>query len=569
MKLNSVNSRKLRYGGVTAALTAFTIVVVLLLNVLISALAAKFTWYIDMTPDLLFTLSDEAVEIIRSGDPEFDTASPIAMVDSVRAKNKAHNQQNGLSKGDEGYLDEMPYINIIFCDDADNVQSDSSKRYVYNTATELQSKFPDHIKVVNYNIYRNPSAVDKYRTTVNTKLSTDSVILEFGTEYRLYSTSSFYLFDSETDEAWAYNGDKKFTSGILAVTRAESPIACFTSNHGEQTPDAALYNTLTDAGFLVDTVDLSSGEEIPKDCRLIIIFNPQSDFSVKTAQNEIDEIDRLDEFLDGTNSLMVFIDPYTNAGNRLPNLEDYLEEWGVSYNRYSMEGKEYPGLVKDSSNSLTTNGFTLVSEYVEYGLGGSFTAEMRESTSPKPVIFPNSMSLSYSDLYQTAHYVNPEDDTDQYDYGKYYSNGVSRSIMEAFVSASTAVSHANGQLAAEAKHDPFKLMTISKEDRSVQEDNSSVVREDSYVVAFGSTQFASSEFLESSSYGNADLLLSVFREIGKEPVPVGMGIKPFADYTIDTITTKDATIYTVTLTVVPALIAIVAGAIVLIRRKNK
>jgi len=52
-------------------------------------------------------------------------------------------------------------------------------------------------------------------------------------------------------------------------------------------------------------------------------------------------------------------------------------------------------------------------------------------------------------------------------------------------------------------------------------------------------------------------------------VPVGMDIKPFADLSIDTITTKDATIYTVTLTLVPAVLAIAAGAIVLIRRKNK
>ncbi len=569
MKLNSVNSRKVRYGGVTAALTAFTIAVIILANVIFSGLAARFTWYIDMTPDLLFTLSDEAVNIIRDGDPNFDTASPIAMVDSIRAKNRAHNQQNSLSEGDEGYLDEMPYINIIFCDDADNVVSDSSTHYVYNTANELQSKFPDHIRVINYNIYRNPSAVDKYRTTAKTNITTDSVILEFGTEFRLYSASSFYMFDTDTDEAWAYNGDKKFTAGILAVTRAESPLACFTTGHGEQTPDASLYNTLTDAGYKVETIDLSKDEEIPGDCRLLIIYDPEGDFLVRSTTSEVDEIDKLDKFLDGTNSLMVFMDPYTNGGKRLPNLEDYLEEWGVSYNRYSVGGAEYPGLVKDSSNSLSTNGFTLVSEYVDYGLGGSFTADMRNSASPKPVIFPNAMLLSYSDLYKNAHYTNEEDETDQYDYAEYSSNGVSRIIMEAFVTSDTAVAHANGEKVADAKYEPLKLMTISREERSVKEDNIGTVSEDSYVVAFGSTQFASAEFLESSSYGNSDLLLSVFREIGKEPVPVGMDIKPFADYTIDTITTKDATIYTVTLTVVPAVVAIVAGAIVLIRRKNK
>ena len=298
---------------------------------------------------------------------------------------------------------------------------------------------------------------------------------------------------------------------------------------------------------------------------MIIIFDPESDFKVKTNRNEIDEIERLDAFLDGTNSLMVFMDADTHNGQRLPNLEDYLEEWGVSYDRYSEQSYR----LKDSSNSLTTDGFTMVADYVEYGLGASFTADMRNSSHAKPVIFPNATSISYSNVYSLEHYVNPDDESDQFDYGAYDNNGISRKVMEAFVTADTAVAHVNGEKVAEATYDPFKLMTVSQESRTVQESNSSVLHEDSYVVAFGSTEFASAEFLESASYGNADLLLSILREIGKEPVPVGMDIKPFADLSIDTITTKDATIYTVTLTLVPAVLAIAAGAIVLIRRKNK
>ena len=84
-----------------------------------------------------------------------------------------------------------------------------------------------------------------------------------------------------------------------------------------------------------------------------------------------------------------------------------------------------------------------------------------------------------------------------------------------------------------------------------------------------STEFAADNLLYSSSYGNGDLLLSACRAIGREPVPVGISLKPFADYTIDNITTAEATQYTVVLTVLPLLIATVTGAIVLIRRKNR
>ena len=52
-------------------------------------------------------------------------------------------------------------------------------------------------------------------------------------------------------------------------------------------------------------------------------------------------------------------------------------------------------------------------------------------------------------------------------------------------------------------------------------------------------------------------------------MPVGLGFKPFADFTIDTIETKDATQYTVVLTVVPIVVATVFGVVVLVRRKHR
>ena len=58
MKLKASTSRKLRYGGVTAVLTALIIAVVIVVNVIFSALSQKFLWYADLTPELLFTLSD-------------------------------------------------------------------------------------------------------------------------------------------------------------------------------------------------------------------------------------------------------------------------------------------------------------------------------------------------------------------------------------------------------------------------------------------------------------------------------------------------------------------------------
>ena len=120
------------------------------------------------------------------------------------------------------------------------------------------------------------------------------------------------------------------------------------------------------------------------------------------------------------------------------------------------------------------------------------------------------------------------------------------------------------------KEERFKLMTVSLEVRSTQESNYSSIDRTSYVYACGSPEFASSQNLNGgSAYGNRDLLLTVFRDIGREPVPVGLQFKPFADLTIDTITTSEATQYTIVLAIIPAVAALTCGVVVIVRRKNR
>lgn len=571
MKKFSFNSRKFRYGGVTAALTALVIAIVIVANIAISTLASYLNWFTDMTPHFLFTLSDECKDLIENGDDEFGTTSPIEIVDKIRAENKAYNEENSLSEGDAEYKDENIKINIIFCEERDIVESNAASNYIYKTADELATEFSDYIELQFYDIVRNPSAVSKFLVTSTATINPADVIVEFGTEYRIYTQSSFFDVDSSTGEPWAYNGEKKLTAGILAVTRAESPIACFTVNHNETTPDDALYNTLMDAGFKVQSIDLTSGEEIPEDCRLIVVHNPQTDFSLATAGSEIDEIKILEEFLDGSNSLMVFMDPQANGGKRLNVFEDFLETWGISYDRYTDVTGTYPYTIRDKTNSLGTNGFSVVGDYASDGFGAKVTEAMTSASYPRKVVFSNAMSISPAkDLYKPTAYTSDDSTAAEYVYYRYDSNGVVRSMYNLFTAPVGAEAMANGMKVGESTAaNPFSLMTITLEERQIQEDNYSLIDDFSYVVACGTTSFTSSEYLNSDSIGNTELLLSLFRVIGREPVPVGIERKPFADYTIDIIEAKDATQYTVVLAVVPAVLTATVAAVVLIRRKNK
>ena len=61
-------------------------------------------------------------------------------------------------------------------------------------------------------------------------------------------------------------------------------------------PDYQLLYTLQDAGYKVETIDLAY-QEIPEDCRLIVVYGPKNDFMVRDGVNEVDEIERLEKKL--------------------------------------------------------------------------------------------------------------------------------------------------------------------------------------------------------------------------------------------------------------------------------
>ena len=530
MNKNTFSSRKFKYGSLSVALTCVIIVSVILFNGIFKMLADKYLWYTDLTRDEIYTLSDVAVEALANVDKD---------------------------------------VHILFCDDPDNLENDYYSKMVYKTALGLAEK-NDYIHVDNVNIWREPSVVNKFKTNSKDAIYSSDIIVYSGTEFRVYRLKSMFVFnDSSSDTPWAYNGEKKLVSGILAVTQAESPIACITINHGEPFVTASalaetqyLVSLLEDGGYQVQLINLAQ-EEIPEDCRLMVVYDPQDDFLVKDGVSTISEIEKLDRFLDGTNALMVFLNPTTPV---LPNLEEYLEEWGIKFDRHTNDlGTTQGTTVRDYQNSLTEDGMTVVGSYATYGLGASLHEDMRTTYPPK-VIFKNTMAISYSDTYKEVWYQDEEDSSYKFSYGSYFKDGITRSMYDIFVSPATATEVVDTTVVSQASSkNPYKLMTLTRESRMVDNENEDY----SYVLACGSTDFLSSTLLLSNTYGNTDLMLSALRATGRELVPVGLELKPFASTDIETLTTARANRYTVALIAVPTLITAIAGVYVLVRRKYR
>ena len=553
----------MRYGGTSLAITALIIAVVIILNAIMTLLTQRFMWYGDMTPDLHFTISDECFELIGEvADDEI--SSPVEMIDKFRAENKAYNQENGLTEGDADYRDENVKVNILFPVEPDALESDDTTLYVKENAEELRAEFPDYITTEYVNAISNPKRFQKYLSSNTDTISLDSVIIECGSEYRIRTLRSFYVFSN--DEPYAYNGEKAFASSILAVTRAEMPLACYTVNHGEKFPVSAevdedgnnlvpFLEVLENAGYRAQPIDLST-EEIPEACRLLITFDPKQDFIAgNNGLEKQGELKKLDAYLADRNAFMVFLDHTTG---KLENLEEFLAEWGLAVRRNGDD----PIVVKDTEHSNLNNYEAIIGNYDRNDIMEGWA----QGLSAK-VIFEDAMAIEYARDYKITTQPLAADETKSFEIGG--NVAYNRAVFTMFKSYETASGYAAGSEVAKATaSDPFKLMGVSVETHYEQE-KYTTVEDSAYVVLCGSTDFASDKYLYSNSYGNEDILLSVFQMCGREPVPVGLDFKEFANYSIEEISTGDATKYTVALTVAPIVITLCAGVFVLVRRKNR
>ena len=571
----SAKAGRLGRRSLFTVITVLIIAGVLALNVLFSALAAENLWFLDLTTYERVTTRTDAngqkVKITTNYEMYTLTQGVIDLLDSSLATLNAERAARG---------EEAVRVEIIFCDDPDNLMANSSQRYVLLTALALQKQFPDTIDVRWIDVYKNPSAVQKYKSNSFTTVYSTNVIIASGTEFRRVSLNSFFTFDTDgSSTPWAYNGEKQFASSILAVTKAESPVCCLLTNHGESGYSDAFISLLEDAGYtVVPDFDLEH-DEIPENCRLMVSAAPVRDLvgyrEIQAGTATVSEIARLSDFLDNESSLLVFFDADTPE---LPNFEEYLQRWGVSISRVHDEAGEATNyLIKDSSASLTADHQTIVADYVSGGLGKSMTADLQSLAYPSKVVFRNATALTFPSYYKTSYVAADEEaGTPAYTYGTYGYNGVYRQVYDVFLAGTDAQAYAGDALQTKPREDDrYKLMTIAVESDTEPGDINgyTTVSHNSYVLACASTDFICEELLTSNAYGNTDMLSSVLRALGNDNMAarIEQYLKPFAKTTVDTtvVTVSDAVKARTTtlLALIPAVLLFGAGIYVMTKRR--
>ncbi len=460
---------------VFTAITALAVIVLLALNYLITYFISGRALYVDMTPEGLYSLSDEM-------------KSECAFIKELDDKDKE--------------------LEIIFCNDPDKLTSSTVTRVPYFMALQMEREY-ENLSVRTVNVTYNPTALAKYKTTSLTQISPSDIIVSYGSTYRIISAKSLWMV-TDQDTYFSYNGEYKMASLIMSVTAVNKPAAYFTVGHGETYYDAsnpesegsiasaALYDLLSARGFNVGVVDLSR-EQIPDDCAILIINDPKSDFTYDKSQSAglfyyDSETRKIDRYLrKNQGALMVARDYDSSERGSLENLDAFLYEWGFAFGDCSVtDGKNHVGAETDTDKIIGV--YDTESDSYANAIYGEFAS----LASAPNTVFMNTGYLECS-FYETD--VRQEDG----------SSEVTLTYNSFMTSYSTAT--AKDKSGADVKKD--ECLDLAAVTVRYKLDEYTNEAEYSYVFCANSADFFSNELLYNNSYANYDIASALINNISR------------------------------------------------------
>ncbi len=279
-------SRRLKYG--TSAIVIMLSMVVLF--VVMNMLVGLVPWQLDLTPEGLYSISEQTESLLESIDKE---------------------------------------VNIYGLFDVTKVDSSSNYSDVVDLLKEYEKY--DNIKIEYVDINKNLGFISEMDPDQILDVSTNNFLVVSGETKRVIKY--FDMFDSigseTSDFATVDVGSKAelaFTSAIYYVTRDSRPKIYLTTGHDEYSFD---YDYLTlgeiaeSNGFDYGIIELSITSRIPDDATMVLIANPTSDFSD-------DEIKSLQDYMLQGKSIMVVMDSY-DSPEKYENLQGFLSDYNIEF----------------------------------------------------------------------------------------------------------------------------------------------------------------------------------------------------------------------------------------------
>lgn len=504
------DNRRYKYGSLSAVFTLVFIALVLVINLVFSSLSLSGELTVDLTQEDFTSIGEESERLLTELGKDLDVT--ITFMSARDMFDLKENNYNGIN------------LTGIVRDLAENYQRTFDGSGDKGTIT-VQYKELD----------TDPEFEKKYLEESATKLTATSVIVQGKYHYRVLNLSAFFSLDEE-GKYYAFNGEYRLTTAMLQSSLSEAQVVTLTYGNGEPIGEdgiisldssvAGIASVLSEAGFEIKTANLES-ESIDPRTEILITYDPITDLTIH-------ETDKITKYLSERNAYMVFVDSATPKMNNLQSmLSDY---WGIDYKPFYRITDETHALGSASTINAKYPAITTDDE------SASAAYQIRKSVSDMggtiATAMPESVELIVRDgLTQDKFFVE-----------------------KVLTTYDTAKSSTESEAGTEGE---MPLMLLST--KSGYGENNAT--EFSYVALVGSTEFADTENLIASTYGNKRILLSSARVFSANRIVPDIDPRPFGSAAVDIETGTAKLLTRLICTVVPGAI-IIMGIVVFFRRRH-
>ncbi len=293
--------RKFRFGAVSVGITAAVVVACILLNVVASLIYERFPLSIDLTSDMIYTLSDDSKAFAKT--VEKDVKITMFM------------DEETVTSGP--FTADYEELNKIFMQ-----FHEMTKQYESITEGRVTIEYVD--------LTANPTLATQYEAF---GASTNDVLFECEDRYRVISYED--LFTAQETSSGYYGASYDYDSNVetilasqisLVVDAREVHVTMLTGHEEDEYTITGLKETLGLNGYTFTDLNLTSQAEFPEDSTLAMIIGPTVDYTEE-------ELTRLRSWLNNNGkldrNLVVLLDPETTVED-MEKLYGFLEiDYGI------------------------------------------------------------------------------------------------------------------------------------------------------------------------------------------------------------------------------------------------
>ena len=479
------NSKAFKRGGMAIVTVIAAIIVAILLNVIVTTINDRFPFSVDLTAnsDYTINLDGEYEQYVKnvSSDIKVTVCAP------------------------EDDFEGSTYVNAMVQNCGLNVSSDDVTT-MYSKYARQTLLFVKSFPAINNKIsveFRDPNSVTDF-SEIKNKYSGDNLAYgdiivscthktesgEDNERYRIIKMTD--IFSTEVNQSLYsqlamygstyYNNltgsnlATEMTSAIYTVTSESSVEIAVLGSHGAQTANgenselAGLKSLLSKNNYTFTDIANPLTDEIPEDAPFVLIYQPTEDYTA-------DEITKLSNFLINGGSYgknLIYV--ASAAQPELPNLEQFLSEWGIGV---------LPLVGYDETNYYSSPSY-LVSQPADSDYTSNYDA---------------ASTVIYPDVYRLAR--------------RTFETESRRYTTQIVTSYDTTVGRPvdadqNWKAAEATESGPFDLILMGSAYDSKGDGEKT---DESHVVYFGGTYFLNQQILSADSIYNSTLTLNIFNGI--------------------------------------------------------